>query len=133
MYLASNRYTVLSALIMHEINLTYISIPHIYKCFVSHGFFFTVQPLRAPGYCRRPSGWAGGRADKPRYHSHVHNFSRIIFELGKDINYPEISKDFNHGGSASLNMRIMDHLMSRPLLAFLDSFFKLKSPNLVQR
>ena len=23
---------------------------------------FTPQPLRAPGYCRRPSGWAGGRA-----------------------------------------------------------------------
>ena len=26
---------------------------------------FTPQPLRAPGYCRRPSGRAGGRADKP--------------------------------------------------------------------
>ena len=27
---------------------------------------FTLQPLRAPGYCRRPSGRAIGRADKPR-------------------------------------------------------------------
>ena len=26
---------------------------------------FTSQPLRAPGYCRHPSGQAGGRADKP--------------------------------------------------------------------
>ena len=33
MYLDSNRYNVISALIMHEIDLTYISIPHIYKCF----------------------------------------------------------------------------------------------------
>ena len=32
--LDSNRYNVLSALIMHEIDLTYISIPHIYKCFL---------------------------------------------------------------------------------------------------
>ena len=27
---------------------------------------FTPQPWRAPGYCRTPSGRAGGRADKPR-------------------------------------------------------------------
>ena len=33
MYLDSGRYTVSSALIMHEIDLTYISIPHIYKSF----------------------------------------------------------------------------------------------------
>ena len=34
------------------------------------GSIFTPQPLRAPGYCRTPSGRAGGRAggraDKPR-------------------------------------------------------------------
>ena len=133
MYLASNRYTVLSALIMHEINLTCISQFRIFTNVLFLMFFFTPQPLRAPGYCRRPSGWAGGRADQPRYHSHVHNFSRIIFKLGKDIYCPEISEDFDHGGSASLNMRIMDPLMSRPLLAFLNSFFKLKSPNSAQR
>ena len=27
---------------------------------------FTPQPLRAPGFCRTPSGRVGGRADKPR-------------------------------------------------------------------
>ena len=37
--------------------------------------------------------------------------------------------NYNYGGSASLNMRTIDHLMNRALLAFLDSFFKLKSPN----
>ena len=39
MYLDSDRYTVFSALIMHEIDLTYISIPHIYKCFFFMFFF----------------------------------------------------------------------------------------------
>ena len=33
-------------------------------------------------------------------------FSWIIFKLGKDIYYPKISNEFDHGGSASLNMRI---------------------------
>ena len=42
MYLDSNRYNVLSALIMHEINLTYISISHIYKYFVLHVFFLII-------------------------------------------------------------------------------------------
>ena len=48
--------------------------------------------------------------------------SRIIFKLSEDIYCPKISDKFDHGGSASLNMRIMDHLMSRTLLAFLNSF-----------
>ena len=39
MYLDSNKYNVLSALIMHKINLTHISIPHIYKCFPLVFFF----------------------------------------------------------------------------------------------
>ena len=39
MYLDSNRYNVLSALIMHEIDLKYISISHIYKCSFSYVFF----------------------------------------------------------------------------------------------
>ena len=75
--------------------------------------------LSLPG---RAGGRVGGRADKPRQHSHVHHFSRIIFKLGKDIYYPKISNEFDHGGSASLNMCIMDHLMSRPLLSFLNAF-----------
>ena len=87
------------------------------------GLIFTPQPLRAPGYCRRPSGRAGGRQGK---HSHVHNFSRIIFKLGKDIYYPTISDELDHGGSASLNMRLMDHLMSWPLLTFLNSLYTTK-------
>ena len=91
-------------------------------------YIFTPHPLRAPGYCRRPSGRAAGQTSPVN----VHNFSRIIFELGKDIYYPKISDEFD-GGSASLNMRIMGHLMSRPLLTFLNSFFKVKSPNLVYR
>ena len=36
--------------------------------------------------------------------------SRLIFKLGKDIYYPKISDEFDHGGSVSLNMRIVDHL-----------------------
>ena len=40
MYLDSNRYNVLSALIMHEINFTDISNPHIYKCFVFLSLIF---------------------------------------------------------------------------------------------
>ena len=87
---------------------------------------FTPQPLRAPGYCRRE--WAGGRKGRQ---AHVPNFSRIIFKFGKNIYYPKIWDKLDHGGSASLNMRIMDHLISRPLLTFLTSFFKLKSPNLL--
>ena len=39
MYLDSNKYNVLSGLIMHESDLTYISIPDIYKCFVFYVFF----------------------------------------------------------------------------------------------
>ena len=45
MYLDSNRYHVLSALIMHELNLTYISSSHIYKCFVFYVFFFYLLSL----------------------------------------------------------------------------------------
>ena len=40
--------------------------------------------------------------------------------------------EFDYGGSVSLNMHIMDYSMSHPFLAFLDSFLKLESPNLVQ-
>ena len=98
---------------------------------------FTQQPLRAPGYCRSPSGWAGGRAAGQT--SPVNTLMSIIFHwsfsnlIGKDIYCPKISDEFDHGGSASLNMRIMDHLMSWTLLTFLNSFFKLKLPNFAYR
>ena len=40
---------------------------HIYEELpIKSDHIFTPQPLRAPGYCRTPSGRAGGRADKPR-------------------------------------------------------------------
>ena len=52
--------------------------------------------------------------------------------LGKGIYCPKISDEFDHGGSASFDMRKMDNLMSRPLLALLDSYVKLKSQNLIE-
>ena len=64
--------------------------------------------------------------------SYVRKLSRIILECGKDICFIMISDEFNCGGSAWLNERIMDHLMTWSTLAFLDSFFKLESANLVQ-
>ena len=66
--------------------------------------------LSSPG---RPGGRACGRAVKHHYGSHVHNSIRIISKLGKDIHCPKISDDCDYGRSASLNMRIIDHLMSR--------------------
>ena len=46
-------------------------------------------------------------------------FLRIIFILNKDITLVQISDKFDYGVSASLNMRIMGHLMSQAILAFL--------------
>ena len=43
-------------------------------------------------------------------YTHVRNFSHVIFKLDKDIYCPEISDKFDRAGSASLNIRIMDHL-----------------------
>ena len=60
-------------------------------------------------------------------------FNAGLVKLSEDIYYHKILDKSDHGGSASLNMRIMDHLMSRPLLTFLNSFFKLKSQNLAYR
>ena len=62
--------------------------------------------LKGSGVLSSPER-AGSRADKPRLHSHVHNVSRIIFKLGKDIYYPKISDEFDRGGSALLDMRII--------------------------
>ena len=42
MYLDSDRYNVLLALIIYEIDLTYISIPHIYKRFLMFFFLFII-------------------------------------------------------------------------------------------
>ena len=60
------------------------------------------------------------------YRSHVSNFCRTILKCGKDIYGLKISEEFNCGGSASLNLRIIDLLMCRPLLASLDSFCQVK-------
>ena len=59
-----------------------------------------------------------------RERSHVYKFLRIILKCGNDIDGPMISDKFNYGGSASLNMRIMDHLMRWTILDFLYSFVK---------
>ena len=64
--------------------------------------------------------------------SHVRKFSPIIKKWGKDIHGLKISDEFDYGGSAFLNMRIMGHLMSQAILAFLGLFFTLKPSNLVQ-
>ena len=58
-----------------------------------------------------------------RWRSDVRKFSRIILKCGKDIHSLKISDEFDYGDSALLNMRIMDHLKSQAILAFLDSFF----------
>ena len=42
---------------------------------------------------RHSCRWVGSRVDKPHYHSHVHNFSQIIFKHGKDIHGPKILFD----------------------------------------
>ena len=55
MYLESNKYNVLSALFMHEIDLTYISIPHIYKCFVFYASAFRRRRHYVFGLSVRPS------------------------------------------------------------------------------
>ena len=40
----------------------------------------------------------------------------LNFKRGQDIYSPKISKEFDYGGSASLNMRIMGRLMSQSIL-----------------
>ena len=55
-----------------------------------------------------------------RKRSHICNSWRIIFKLHNDIHWPKIWDEFDYEGSTSLNM------------AFLGSFFKLESTNLVQ-
>ena len=52
MYLDSNRYNVLLALIIYEIDLTYISIPHIYKRFLMVFFFYLLSLFLSSGKLR---------------------------------------------------------------------------------
>ena len=61
----------------------------------------------------------------------VRNFFQIIFKRGKDIYCPTVSDEFDFGGSVSLNMRIMDYLMSQPILAFCAHCFKFKPSKFV--
>ena len=108
--------------------------PLVAKYLAENGVSGTFYPaaLKGSGVLSSPER-AGGQADKPHQHPHIHNFSRIIFKLGKDIYCPKILDEFDHRGSALLNMCKMDHLMSRTLWTFLNSFFKLKSPNFAYR
>ena len=61
---------------------------------INHRYVFTQQPLKYPGYCRRPSARAGVRVVEPRLRSQVRCFSRIIFKHGKDIHCPKISYEY---------------------------------------
>ena len=58
------------------------------NCFAKNSqiIIFTPQPLRAPGYCRRPSGRVGGRQGRqaPLTLS-CHQFFTDHFKLGRDI------------------------------------------------
>ena len=45
---------------------------------------------------------------------------------GKDIHCPKILDELDYGGSASLDMCIMDHSMRWSILAFLDSLLSLR-------
>ena len=96
-------------------------------------FDFYPAAFKGSGLLSSPEQAGGREGRQAPEHSNVHNFSGIIFKHGTDIYYPKISDEYDHGSSASLNMRIMDHLMSQPLLTFLNSFFKLKSPHLAYR
>ena len=57
------------------------------------------------------SHFATSHTENHRLRSHVRKFSWIILKCGKDIHCPKISGEFDYGGSASLNMCIMDHLI----------------------
>ena len=56
----------------------------------------------------------------------IDNFTQIIFKHGSDIHCPKILDELDYGDSVSLNMCIIDHLMSWSILSFQDSFFKSK-------
>ena len=72
---------------------------------------------------------AGRRATRQTKPPLVHWYSHIfqsIFKHGRDIYSPKISDEFIYGGSASLNMYVMDLLMSPSLITFGMSGFLLK-------
>ena len=64
---------------------------------------------------RQDSG-EGNQIKTPRERSHVHKFSQLIFKHAKNIDCTYISHEFDYGGSASLDMRIMEHLFSELIL-----------------
>ena len=86
------------------------------------GAIYTPQPLRPPGYCRRPSGRATGQTSPVNtltsiiFHGSFSNLARTFITLRFQTS--SIMEVLPH-----LDMRIMDHLMSQPLLTFLNSFF----------
>ena len=81
---------------------------------VSHPFMTMILPVTSVtmvGWADVPdSDWGDFRRQRA---VDISSFSRIIFKLGKDIYYPKISNEFDHGDSALLNMRIIDHFMSQ--------------------
>ena len=50
----------------------------------------------------------------------------MIFKIGKDIDCPKISDVFDYGAPASLHMRIINHLITQSILAFLGFIFRTK-------
>ena len=85
---------------------------------------FLLQALKGSGVWS--SEWVGDRTDNSCWPSHVRNLSRILFKYDKDIHRPKISEEFDYGKCAPSNMRIINlwMTMSRSILAFLGSFFK---------
>ena len=136
----------------HDVNLVFpdfvVSAPEwwmfyyflVFSCMCMQARYRPVPPfypaaLKGSGvlsYPERADGRAAGQT------SPVNTLTSIIFygsfsNLARTFVTLRSRDKFDQWGSASLNMRIIDHLMSRPLLTFLNSFFKLKSPNLAHR
>ena len=73
---------------------------------ISSGFFHSRQKkILAIFFSHFPTS----HMENHRQRSHICKFSRTILKCGKDIHWPKISDEFDYGGSALLNMRIMDH------------------------
>ena len=63
--------------------------------------------------------------ENQRKGSHILNFSRIIFKCGKDIYCPKILNEFDYGGSALVDVCIIDNLMRNQFHHFWCHFFLL--------
>ena len=57
-----------------------------------------------------------------RLSTHIRIFSRITLKHGRDNCYRNMSNEIVYGGSVSLNMRIVDHLMKWSIVTFLGYF-----------